>query len=165
MPEQPPNKQWHVLEEIVGSALHRTRRDLAKHKVSVHLPDNLPLLFLDGLLMEQLFVNLFENAARYTPPGTQVTIRAALDGKTLRMAVSDDGPGLPAGSEERIFDKFFRASPTADAGSGSGLGLAICRAIANAHGGHITAANRPDGGAEFVLRLPLPKDAPQVLIE
>lgn len=160
-----PNKQWHVLEEIVGSALHRTRRDLVHHKVSVHLPDDLPLLFLDGLLMEQLFVNLFENAARYTPPGTQVTIRAALDGKTLRIAVSDDGPGLPAGSEERIFDKFFRASPTADGGRGSGLGLAICRAIANAHGGHITAANRSDGGAEFVLRLPLPKDAPQVVIE
>jgi two-component system sensor histidine kinase KdpD len=160
-----PNKQWHVLEEIVGSALHRTRRELANHAVTVRLPADLPLLFVDGLLMEQVFVNLLENAARYTPPGTQVSLSAAVDGTAVRMAVSDDGPGLPAGSAERIFDKFFRASPMADAGRGSGLGLAICRAIVNAHGGNITAANRPGGGAEFVIRLPFAMDAPQVVIE
>lgn len=160
-----PNRQWHVLEELVGSALHRTRRELANHEVAVHLPNDLPLLFVDGLLMEQVFVNLFENAARYTPAGTQVTIRAAIDGKHLRIAVSDDGPGLPSGAEERIFDKFFRATPSADGGRGSGLGLAICRAIIQAHGGTILAANRPVGGAEFVMRLPLSKDAPQVVVE
>lgn len=160
-----PNRQWHVLEEIVGSALHRTRRELGNHEVAIHLPNDLPLLFMDGLLMEQVFVNLLENAARYTPDGTQVTIRAAIDGKYLRIAVSDDGPGLPPGAEERIFDKFFRATPTADGGRGSGLGLAICRAIIKAHGGTITAANRPVGGAEFVMRLPLSKDAPQVVVE
>ncbi|MCO6455388.1 MAG: sensor histidine kinase KdpD [Pirellulaceae bacterium] len=160
-----PNRQWHVLEELVGSALHRTRRELANHEVAVHLPNNLPLLFVDGLLMEQVFVNLLENAARYTPAGTQVAIRAAIDGKHLRIAVSDDGPGLPSGAEQRIFDKFFRATSTADGGRGSGLGLAICRAIIHAHGGTITAANRPVGGAEFVMRLPLAKDAPQVVVE
>lgn len=160
-----PNRQWHVLEELVGSALHRTRRDLAGHEVSVELPNELPLLFVDGLLMEQVFVNLFENAARYTPEGTRVTIRAAVDGQHLRISVSDSGPGLPAGSEERIFDKFYRAAPTADGGRGSGLGLAICRAILKAHGGFIVAANRPGGGAEFVIRLPLPEDAPQVVVE
>ncbi len=160
-----PNKQWHVLEEIVGSALHRTRRDLAQHTVRVQLPTDLPLLFVDGLLMEQLFVNLLENVARHTPQGTHVTIGAAIDGRAIRIAMSDDGPGLPAGTEERIFDKFFRASPKADSGRGSGLGLAICRAIAKSHGGNITACNRPDCGAEFVLRLPLPKDTPQVVIE
>lgn len=160
-----PNCQWHVLEELVGSALHRTRRELAEHEVAVHLPNDLPLLYVDGLLMEQVFVNLFENAARYTPAGTEVTIRAALDGKHVRIAISDNGPGLPAAAEERIFDKFYRASPTADGGRGSGLGLAICRAIITAHGGTIVAANRPGGGAEFVIRLPLPKDAPQVVVE
>jgi two-component system sensor histidine kinase KdpD len=160
-----PNCQWHVLEELVGSALHRTCRELAQHEVAVHLPNDLPLLNVDGLLMEQVFVNLFENAARYTPEGTEVTIRAALDGKHVRIAISDNGPGLPAGAEERIFDKFYRASPTADGGRGSGLGLAICRAIIKAHGGAIAAANRPGGGAEFVIRLPLPKDAPQVVVE
>ncbi|MGE3317415.1 MAG: DUF4118 domain-containing protein [Planctomycetaceae bacterium] len=160
-----PNRQWHVLEELIGSALHRTRRELAQHEVAVHLPNDLPLLYVDGILMEQVFVNLFENAARYTPEGTEVTVRAAVDGKHLRLAVSDNGPGLPAGAEERIFDKFYRATPTADGGRGSGLGLAICRAIVKSHGGTIAAANRPGGGAEFVIRLPLPKDAPQVVVE
>lgn len=161
----PPNRQWHVLEEIVGSALHRTQRELAAHVVTVHLPADLPLIFVDGLLLEQVFVNLLENAARYTPAGSHVTIRAAVDGKWLRVAVADDGPGLPAGAEERIFEKFFRVAPSSDGGRGSGLGLAICRAIAMAHGGNITALNRPEHGAEFVLRLPLPKNAPEVVVE
>lgn len=160
-----PNRQWHVLEELIGSALHRTRSEIAQHEVAVHLPNDLPLLFVDGLLLEQVFVNLLENAARYTPEGTKVTIRAAVDGKQIRIAVSDNGPGLPEGAEERIFDKFYRASPTADGGRGSGLGLAICRAIINAHGGTIGATNLPGGGAEFVIRLPVPKKPPQVLVE
>lgn len=161
----PPNKQWHVLEEIVGSALHRTRRELQKYSIDVRLPSDLPLVFVDGLLLEQMLVNLMENAIRYTPQGTQITITAVLDAKSLRITVADNGPGLPPGSEERIFEKFFRASPTADAGRGSGLGLAICRAIAKAHGGDITASNRPGGGAEFVVRLPLSKNAPEVVLE
>lgn len=160
-----PHCQWHVLEEIIGSALHRIHRELKQHEVAVHLPDNLPLIFVDGLLMEQVFVNLLENAARYTPQGTQVTIRATVDGTHVRIVVSDNGPGLPAGAEDRIFDKFYRASPTADGGRGSGLGLAICRAILTAHGGTIAAANRPGGGAEFVIRLPLSKESPHVMVE
>jgi two-component system sensor histidine kinase KdpD len=160
-----PNKQWHVLEEIIGSALHRTRRELAGHRVDVRLPADLPLVSVDGLLLEQVFVNLLENAARYTPDGTQVTVVAGLDGRAVRICVTDDGPGLPPGDEERIFDKFFRASPGADAGRGSGLGLAICRAIVKAHGGSITASNRAGGGAEFAIRLPLAKDTPQVAVE
>jgi two-component system sensor histidine kinase KdpD len=160
-----PNKQWHVLEELVGSALHRTRDALTKHEVLVQLPADLPLLFVDGLLMEQLLVNLFENEARHTPAGTRVLVTAGLDIGAVRIAVSDNGPGIPAGSEQRVFDKFFRASPMADGGRGSGLGLAICQAIAQAHGGRITAGNRPGGGAEIVLRLPLHKNPPQVTLE
>lgn len=160
-----PNKQWHVLEELVGSALHRTRHELAGYQVSVHLPADLPLIFVDGLLLEQVFVNLLENAVRYTPPGSQLWINAAVDGRAIRIAVSDNGPGVPKGSEERIFEKFYRASPTADSGRGSGLGLAICRAIVKAHGGSILATNRPGGGAEFVVRLPLAKDTPRVVVE
>lgn len=160
-----PSQQWHVLEEIVGSALGRTRRELALHKVSVHLPADLPLIFVDGLLFEQVFVNLLENASRYTPAGTEVTIRAAIDGQHMRISVIDNGPGIPSGAEERIFEKFYRASRRADGARGSGLGLAICRAILNAHGGTITASNRPGGGAEFVIRLPMPSDAPRVVVE
>ena len=160
-----PNKQWHVLEEIVGSALHRTRRELANHTVDVVLPADLPLVFVDGLLLEQVLVNLLENAARYTPKATRITVRAIVEGKSLKLTVADNGPGLPPGAEERVFEKFYRASPTADGGRGSGLGLAICRAIAKAHGGNVTASNRPEGGAEFDVRLPLTKDAPQVVVE
>jgi two-component system sensor histidine kinase KdpD len=160
-----PNKQWHVLEEIVGSALRRTRRELANHEVSVHLPTDLPLVFVDGLLLEQVFVNLLENAGRHTPAGTEVTIRAAIDGRNVRIAVADDGPGIPIGTQDVIFEKFYRAASAADQRRGSGLGLAICKAIVAAHGGVITAANRPGGGAEFVIRLPLPKEIPSVVIE
>lgn len=160
-----PNRQWHVLEEIVGSALHRTRRELEGRSVDVRLADGLPLVSVDGLLVEQVLVNLLDNAARYTPPQAAITIVASVDGRWLRLSVSDNGPGLPPGSENRIFEKFYRASPAADSGRGSGLGLAICRAIAQVHGGNITASNRPGGGAEFVLRLPLAKDAPQVVVE
>lgn len=161
----PPNRQWHVLEELVGTALHRTERQLVHHKVAVHLPPQLPLLFVDGLLLEQVFVNLLENAARFTPEGSEVAIRAAIDGTSLRLAISDEGPGIPPGMEDKIFDKFFRASPNADGGRGTGLGLAICRAIILAHAGTITAFNRPQGGAEFVIRLPLAVDAPQIPLE
>jgi two-component system sensor histidine kinase KdpD len=160
-----PNIQWHVLEEIVGSALHRTRRELEEHLVDVRLATDLPLISVDGLLLEQVLVNLLDNAARYTPPHTTIIVAASVDSKWLRLSVSDNGPGLPPGSEQRIFEKFYRASPVADRSRGSGLGLAICRAIAQVHGGTITAANRPDGGAEFVLRLPLAKDAPQIVVE
>jgi two-component system sensor histidine kinase KdpD len=160
-----PHREWHVLEEVVGSALRRTQSTLKSHTVDVRLPADLPLVSVDDLLLEQVLVNLLENAARYTPSGTQIIITASLDGRWLRLAVADNGPGIPAGAEERIFEKFYRASPRADGGRGSGLGLAICRAIAHAHGGNISAANRPDGGAEFVLRLPLAKNAPQVVIE
>jgi len=160
-----PNKQWHVLEEIVGSALHRTRHDLAQHSVDVRLAEDLPLIFVDGLLLEQVLVNLLENAARYTPQDTRLSLTASTDGGWLRLSVADEGPGLPAGDEERIFDKFYRGVPTVDSGRGSGLGLAICRAIAKVHGGTITAANRPRGGAEFVVRLPLITNAPQVVVE
>lgn len=160
-----PNKQWHVLEEIVGSALQRANPSLIGHDVKIQLPPDLPLIDADDLLLEQLFVNLLENAGRHTPPGTQITISAAVDGKSFRITVADNGPGLPQGSEEKVFDKFYRTSLMPDAARGSGLGLAICRAIAKIHGGTITAANRPAGGAEFVLILPLSLDSPRVVVE
>ena len=134
-----PNKQWHVLEEIVGSALHRTRRELEHHPVEVRIPASLPLVFIDGLLLEQLLVNLLENTARHTPVGTAVTLTASTEDKWLVVLLADNGPGLVPGTEERIFEKFYRATPAADSGRGSGLGLAICRAVAQAHGGKITA--------------------------
>lgn len=157
-----PHQQWHVLEEIVGSALHRTRRELARHQVQVDLPADLPLLFVDGLLLEQVFVNLLENVAKHTPPGTHVRIAASLENNMVRIVVADNGPGLPAGAEERVFEKFYRATPT-DSARGSGLGLAICRAILRSHGGEIRA--RGDRGAEFVLQLPVHPGSPDIQLE
>ncbi len=154
--------QWNILEEIVGSAVVRTRPDLKDKRVSVSMPADLPLIFVDGLLLEQLFVNLLENAARHTPPEAAVSITARPATGWVEVTVADEGPGLPPGSEERVFEKFYRAGPSADSSRGSGLGLAICRAIAKVHGGTIQAANRPGGGLAITLRLPLPKDAPSV---
>jgi two-component system sensor histidine kinase KdpD len=154
--------QWNILEEIVGSALVRTRQELGERRVEVSIPLDLPLLLVDGLLLEQLFVNVLENASRYTPSDATVVITAKPEGRWIDVSITDNGPGLPPGSEESIFEKFYRGNPTVDAGRGSGLGLAICRAVAKIHGGTITARNRPKGGIEFLLRLPLPENPPQV---
>jgi two-component system sensor histidine kinase KdpD len=160
-----PNMQWHVLEELVGAALARTRHDLANHKVHVHLPADLPLLHVDGILLEQVFLNLFENAARYSPPGSKLEITAAVQGAWLAIIVADTGPGFTAGTEEKIFEKFYRGATHPDARRGSGLGLAICRAVIQLHGGEIHAANRPSGGAEFTIRLPISQSTPKVAVE
>ncbi|AFT85156.1 DUF4118 domain-containing protein [Paraburkholderia phenoliruptrix] len=148
------NRQWTLLEETVGAALRACRRVLAGHPVQVDLAADLPLLHLDAVLMERLFSNLFENAAKYTAPGTPITIGAQrfdADGKSfVRVTVDDNGPGLPAGMETRVFEKFTRGEKES-AKPGIGLGLAICRAIVEAHGGSIGAVNRipayPAGGA------------------
>ncbi|ADB18747.1 Osmosensitive K channel His kinase sensor [Pirellula staleyi DSM 6068] len=158
----PPHLEWHMLEEIVGSSIRRIEKSLTQHQLIIQIPEQLPLLRLDGLLMEQVFVNLLENAARYTTAGSTISVRAVVEGQEVRVTVADNGPGLPAGAEEKVFDKFYRAFPSADGGRGSGLGLAICRAIVKVHGGRIEAANLPAGGAEFVIHLPLAQDIPQV---
>ncbi len=159
-----PKRQWHVMEEIVGSALRRTKDELKPLHVEVILPADLPLAFVDDLLFEQVFVNLLENAARHTPAGTRVTIRAGVDGKFLRISISDDGPGIPANHAEHIFDKFYRAGPNPDSSRGSGLGLAICRAIVQVHDGSIVASAHPGGGVEFIIRLPIRDDTPRVVV-
>lgn len=160
-----PARQWHVVEELVGSALQRVRRTLEGRRVEIEIAADLPLISVDGLLLEQVLVNLLDNAVRYSPGGEPIQVTAGNDGAWLRIAVADRGPGIPPGEAERIFEKFYRGRHDPDAARGSGLGLAICRAIVEAHGGTIRAANRPDGGAEFVVRLPLDPAAPRVVVE
>jgi two-component system sensor histidine kinase KdpD len=157
-----PNMQWHVLEEIVGAALARTRHDLARHEVRVHLPADLPLVRVDGILLELVFINLLENFARHCPPGSRLDISAHVDRSSLVMTWADNGPGLLPGTEDKVFEKFFCGGFGPDGRRGSGLGLAICRAVLQLHGGTITAAARSGGGTQFTIRLPLPKDAPRV---
>lgn len=148
--------QWHVLEELVGTALARVRKLLANHPVQVDLPEDLPLISVDGLLVEQVLVNLLENVARYTPPGTPIFITATRQAKTMILQVRDHGPGFGQGEVERLFEKFYQSPDRRpDSRRGVGLGLAICRAIIKAHHGTITAINAEPHGALFEIRLPL----------
>jgi two-component system sensor histidine kinase KdpD len=150
-------RDWQPLEEIVGVALIRLEERLKDHPVQVKLPPDLPLLEVDGLLMEQVLVNLLENAAKYTPAGTPIEISAIVRNGAIETSVADRGPGLPAGEEEKVFDKFYRAPVGVNGGAtgGVGLGLTICRGIVTAHGGRIWAENRPGGGAAFRFTIPL----------
>ncbi|WP_322033330.1 sensor histidine kinase KdpD [Paraburkholderia sp. J76] len=162
------NRQWTLLEETVGAALAACRRVLARHPVRVVLEEGLPLLQLDAVLMERLFSNLLENAAKYTSADTPLIIaarRVEEGGQPfVRVSVEDSGPGLPPGMGERVFEKFTRGEKES-AKPGIGLGLAICRAIVEAHGGTIGAANRvaADGhveGATFWFALPVESPPP-----
>jgi two-component system sensor histidine kinase KdpD len=154
-------KEWQPLEEPIGVALIRLEERLRTHPVKVSLPSDLPLVPVDAVLIEQVFVNLLENAAKYTPVGTAIEITADVEDGAIRVSVEDRGPGLPSGEETRVFDKFYRGSSTAP-GSGIGLGLTICRGIIMAHGGRIWAENRPGGGAAFRFTLPLTGRQPAV---
>jgi two-component system sensor histidine kinase KdpD len=148
------NLQWQPIEEVIGSALAASRAALAGHVVETQVPADLPLVQYDAVLLERVLANLLENAGKYTPPGSTVAVAAERHGQWLNVSVTDDGPGLPPGQEEAVFDKFTRGERES-AKPGVGLGLAICRAIVGAHGGSIHAANRPQGGAAFVFTLPL----------
>ncbi len=151
-------REWQSLEEIVGVALLRLDALLAPLRVRVEVPPDLPLLRVDGLLIEQVLVNLLENAVRYGNSGGEITVTASRQGEQILVAVADRGPGVTESDVERIFEKFQRGDG-APAG-GIGLGLAICRAIVAAHGGTIGAERRDGGGLRVVFALPLPADQP-----
>lgn len=157
------HKEWQPLEEALGVALLRLDQTLSAHPVSTRIPSDLPLVPIDGLLIEQVFINLLENAVRHTPAGTPISIAARPEGGTVVVEVADRGPGISPGEEESVFERFVRATPTESrAGAGSGLGLTICRGIVAAHGGRIWVSNRPEGGAAFRFTIPLegpPMDA------
>jgi two-component system sensor histidine kinase KdpD len=146
--------QWQPLEEVVGAALDSTRNMLKQHRLEVRLPRDLPLVRFDALLIERVLVNLLENASKYTPAGTRVVLSAEVVANQLKVSVSDNGPGLPAGREEALFQKFARGKRES-ATPGVGLGLAICRAIIESHHGTIVGVNRPGGGVTFSFMLPL----------
>jgi two-component system, OmpR family, sensor histidine kinase KdpD len=156
-------RDWQPLEEVVGVALIRLEERLKGHPVQVSLPADLPLLWIDGLLVEQVFVNLLENAAKYTPAGTAIEISAAAADGQVTVTVADRGPGFAPGEEARVFEKFYRVPGAVPEGSGGGvgLGLTICRGILTAHGGRIWAENRPGGGAVFRFTLPLATRVPE----
>ncbi len=157
-------KEWQPIQEVVGSALHHFRKRLAGREVAVNVPATSSLVPIDAVAIEQVLINLLDNALQYTPAASPLEINAAEADNNIVLQVLDHGPGLPPGKEEQVFQKFFRSHPanTIQGSRGIGLGLAICRGIVEAHGGTITAQNRPDGGALFRLTLPLTGTPPEL---
>ncbi len=149
---------WETLDDLVGTALARLDASMAHHAVSVELPGDLPPVQVDASLIVQVLVNLLDNAAKYTPPGTPIRITAREADGSVQVVVEDEGPGLP-GESSQLFQKFKRGVDEG-ATAGAGLGLAICRAILRAHGSDIEAGMRPGGGARFQFRLPLGEPSP-----
>ena len=147
------NRQWQPLEEVVGTALNAMASVLAQRPVKVALAHDLPLVHIDAVLFERVLCNLLENAAKYTPAGSPVDIRAQSAAERVLIVVEDRGAGLPKGKEAAIFDMFERGRKESST-PGVGLGLAICRAIVEAHGGRIRGETRPEGGARFTIELP-----------
>lgn len=147
-----PRREWVPLEEIVGVALARLEDELAGREVSVEIAADV-LAHVDPILVEQLLVNLLDNASKHTDAGTPLAIRAHRETNRAVLEVADRGGGLPPGPSDRLFDRFERG-PTLTAGTG--LGLAVCRGVAVAHGGGIDALPREGGGA--VLRAWFPDD-------
>ena len=142
--------------EIIGSALQRAGSVLAGHRVEVEIEPGLPMLRLDAVLFEQVLLNLFDNAAKYSPTGTRIDLRAKRDGELVEIEVVDEGPGIPPADFERIFDKFYRVQALDRRRAGTGLGLAICRGFVEALGGWIVARNRRDrSGAVLTIRMPV----------
>ena len=150
--------EWCDIGDLIDVAVSTTAPRLTGHPLTLSLAPDLPLLQTDFVLMEQVLVNLLDNVARYTPPGTPVLIGTALEDSVISIAVADEGPGLPPEDLERVFDKFYRV-PGSAAG-GTGLGLSICRGLVSAHGGTLEASNRPGGGAQFTIRLPVTDPPP-----
>lgn len=152
-----PNVGLHDVGEIVGSALRRAGRILARHHVKLELAPDMPMLEVDAVLFEQVLFNLLDNAAKYAPPDTTIRIQSWRSGQSVCLRVLDEGSGIPSGELEHIFDKFYRAQKADQVRAGTGLGLAISRGFVEAMHGTIVAANRPDrSGAMFTISLPIP---------
>lgn len=148
------HKEWQPVEEVIGSSIKLLGRALAEHPVRVTLANNLPLVEFDAVLIERVFCNLLENAAKYSPTGSAIEIAVTAGSGRMEITVSDRGPGFLRVDDATLFDMFVRGE-TESAKPGVGLGLAICRAIVEAHDGSIVAANRVEGGASVTFTLPL----------
>ncbi len=149
-------KELHSLEEIIGSSLNRLDRFLKGRKIAIDIPEDLPLVPLDALLIEQVMVNLLENASRYTPPGSPIDIQVSSGAGKIQVEIRDRGPGVAAQDQGRIFEKFFRSGKKDS--WGSGLGLAICQGILKVHQGEVGVRDRDGGGSVFYFSLPLAQE-------
>ncbi|MGH9339487.1 MAG: DUF4118 domain-containing protein [Acidobacteriota bacterium] len=153
-------KEWQPVEEVIGSALRRLGSELSLHPVRIGIPTNLPLVPFDGVLIEQVLINLLGNAANYTSPGTLIEVKAEIREQYVLFEVADAGSGVPDNLRHLIFEKFFRAEKQT-ARSHAGLGLAISKAIIEAHNGRVWVQNRPAGGARFCFLIPIDGEPPE----
>lgn len=152
-----PNSVPHDVGEIIGSALRRAGKILQRHPVELTLAPDLPMLALDAVLFEQVLFNLLDNAAKYAPADTAITIKTLRDKDSVSLQIIDEGAGIPSGDLENVFDKFYRAQKGDHVRAGTGLGLAISRGFVEAMRGTISATNRTDrSGAVITIRLPIP---------
>ncbi|HEY3290158.1 MAG TPA: ATP-binding protein, partial [Anaerolineae bacterium] len=156
-----PKLEWCDVSDLISVTVNRMKPDFTQHELVVDVASDLPLVQIDFVMMEQALLNLLHNAVVHTPPGTRVRVTARVDGNDLLLVVADRGPGLPPADIDRVFDKFYRA-PGAKPG-GTGLGLSISKGLVETHGGTIKAENRANGGARFLIRLPIgtPPEVPQ----
>jgi two-component system sensor histidine kinase KdpD len=147
------NLNRHDMGDLVSVVIRTLDTELENYKVSVDIADNLPMIDIDFVLMEQVLINLVYNAVSYTAPGTEIHIKSYFEDNHIIISVSDNGPGFDSADIPGLFDR-FKKGVSSKAG-GTGLGLSICRGIVEAHKGTITAGNRPGGGAEFIINLPV----------
>ena len=155
-----PNSGLHDIGEIIGSALRRAGKILGQHRISLQLTPDTPMVQLDPVLFEQVLFNLLDNAAKYAPPDTTVSIRSFRDQRWVQLEIADEGGGIPPDELDSIFDKFHRVEKADHVRPGTGLGLAISRGFVEAMGGSLSAANRSDrSGAVLTIRLPIPASA------
>lgn len=156
----PATRSWQDLGDLIATVVDRLRPMLATRPVTVEIPGDPPLVPISVMQIDQVLTNFLENAAKYTPEGTPITIQAHTSDGFVRIEIRDAGPGIPEGMTERIFEKFIRGIEPERHADGTGLGLAICKGIIEAHGGQTWAENPPGGGARFVWTLPLTPSAP-----
>jgi two-component system sensor histidine kinase KdpD len=150
-----PRNEWIEPQDIVNSALERRRRHLSSHQVLLELDSNLPLIYVDAVLVEQAFVQIVDNAAKYSPIGSPITVAAKRNGSHVVLSVRDEGAGLTAGENAQIYERFFRGQRHSSTTSGSGLGLWIAQAFVGANGGKIEAVSAgADLGTTVAIHLP-----------
>jgi two-component system, OmpR family, sensor histidine kinase KdpD len=156
-----PRREWQVLDELVEGAIRRVEPLLAGRPFKVLLARDLPPISVDGMQLQQVLVNLLDNAIKFSPPESPIQLTAALAGDSLEMRVTNTGEGIPPNELDQIFDRFYRVeSGQSSATPGTGLGLAICKGIIEAHGGSIFAQSVPGGETTILFRIPLDASPP-----
>ncbi len=148
------NPESSDIQDVIGTAILHMADELHNHSIKVNIPDNLPMISIDFVLIEQVIINLLDNAAKYSEAGKPIEISACISDNSIEVDVADRGIGIPTEDLTRVFDKFYRVQRS-DGASGTGLGLSICKGIIEVHGGKIWAQNRPGGGTIISVQLPL----------